>query len=58
MHDELARAGVRVSDVQKNGPGTIIYCKHDGFLVEVSCRPRCDTRITPLARLRLQRPGM
>jgi catechol 2,3-dioxygenase-like lactoylglutathione lyase family enzyme len=39
MHDELARSGQRVSDVQKNGRGTMIYCKHDGFLVEVGCRP-------------------
>lgn len=38
MHDELAASGARVSDVQKNGRGTMIYCHHDGFLVEVSCR--------------------
>jgi catechol 2,3-dioxygenase-like lactoylglutathione lyase family enzyme len=39
MHDELARSGARVSDVQKNGRGTILYCHHDRFLVEVSARP-------------------
>ena len=39
MHAELARSGAPVSDVQMNGRGTMIYCKHDGFLVEVSCRP-------------------
>ena len=38
LHDELASSGEPVSDVKKNGRGTMIYCRRDGFLVEVSCR--------------------
>lgn len=40
LHRELVEAGEQVSDVATNARGTMIYCRHDGFLVEVSCATR------------------
>jgi catechol 2,3-dioxygenase-like lactoylglutathione lyase family enzyme len=40
LHRELTTGGEDVSDVQVNGRGTMIYCRHAGFMVEVSCRER------------------
>ncbi|MFO0612205.1 MAG: VOC family protein [Polyangiaceae bacterium] len=39
-HAELSAAGEEVSPVTRNGRGTMIYCRRDGFLVEVSRRAR------------------
>lgn len=36
----LSAAGEQVSPVTRNGRGTMIYCRHDGFLVEVSTPAR------------------
>lgn len=39
-HAALTEAGEDVSPVVRNGRGTMIYCRRDGFLVEVSRRAR------------------
>ena len=39
-HAALLQAGVEVSAIDRNSRGTMIYCRHDGILVEVSCRQK------------------
>lgn len=38
LHRELTSGGEEVSPIVENGRGTMIYCRRDGFLVEVSRR--------------------
>lgn len=40
MHRALTEAGLEVSPVDSNGRGTMMYCRFDRLLVEVSCRRR------------------
>lgn len=34
----VASEGADVSAVDRNARGTMVYCRHDGVLIEVSCR--------------------
>ncbi|MBN8614228.1 MAG: VOC family protein [Deltaproteobacteria bacterium] len=38
MHTELTAAGEHVSPLEDDARGYRTYCRHDGLLVEVSCR--------------------
>ena len=41
LHARLtADDGCTVSPVERNARGTMIYCRHDGVVIEVSCRGR------------------
>ncbi len=40
MHAALVAEHADVSAIDVNARGTMIYCRHDGFLVEVSCRSK------------------
>ena len=40
LHRELASGGEHVSAIDVNARGTMVYCRHAGFLVEVSCRAK------------------
>ncbi len=38
FHARATADGVHVSAVDTNARGTMVYCRHDGVLIEVSCR--------------------
>jgi catechol 2,3-dioxygenase-like lactoylglutathione lyase family enzyme len=47
FHARASDAGLHVSDVDRNSRGTMVYCRHDGITIEVSCRARPPVTALP-----------
>jgi catechol 2,3-dioxygenase-like lactoylglutathione lyase family enzyme len=38
FHARAVADGLQVSPVDRNARGTVVHCRHDGIVIEVSCR--------------------